>query len=205
MSPSSKSFKRSGIWGTETFGTIDIWLNNAGVGTSRANLWELPVEELEQVTQTNLFGVMLASKVALQGMIDQGHGQLYNMEGLGSAGPVVAGFAPYASTKAGLTVFTKTLIKETKDLPVQVCYLSPGMVITELYTGKNKENLDEQTKRMSNILADKEETVTPYLVEQILANQTHGKRINWLTGWKIAWRFLTAPFNKRDLFAEESA
>jgi hypothetical protein len=75
------------------------------------------------------------------------------------------------------------------------------MVLTELFTGPGGGHLDDDMKRIANILADRVETVTPYLVRRILANDRHGARINWLTRPKIVWRFTRAPFVNRDLFA----
>lgn len=187
----------------EQFGQVDIWINNAGLGTPTQPLWEQNTELMEQVVRTNSLGVMYCCKVALTGMLQQGFGTLYNMEGLGSAGPVVEGMGVYGSTKAGLTYLTKALVKATKNTPVQVNFLSPGMVVTELFTGKNQENVTEDFKKFANILADRVETVSPYLVEKILTNQKHGSRIAWLTTAKISWRFLTAPFRRnRDVFQE---
>ena len=55
---------------------------------------------------------------------------------------------------------------------------------------------------MFNILADKVETVTPWLAQKVLTNKRTGVRFNWLTRGKVMVRFLMAPFRKRDLFAE---
>jgi hypothetical protein len=57
----------------------------------------------------------------------------------------------------------------------------------------------QRQKRIFNILADRVETVTPYLVDGMLKNTKHGAKIAWLTTPKIAFRFLTAPFVKRDI------
>jgi regulator of sigma D len=84
-----------------------------------------------------------------------------------------------------------------------VCRLSPGIVITDLlmdgYVGTGEDLARAQ--RVFNILGDTVETVTPYLVERILANTQHGAYINWLTTPKVIYRFLTARFTQRDLFA----
>ena len=53
-------------------------------------------------------------------------------------------------------------------------------------------------------LADPVETVTPWLVEKVLANDRNGVEINWLTRWKIMRRFALSPFSQRDLFEQES-
>lgn len=191
------------IWDAsiKAFGKVDIWINNAGVGASRIPFWEISFDRIEQVVHTNALGMMYGSKIALQGMIKQGSGQIYNMEGEGSTGGVREGLILYGSTKATLTYLTKGLIKEAANTPVQVCYLSPGMVITDLLMGDTKPEDMERVKRIFNILADTVETVTPWLVEQVLANNKHGIRIAWLTKRKAMWRFASARFNKRDLFA----
>ena len=187
------------------FGRIDIWINNAALSNPRAPFHEQSIERIDAIVDANLRGVMYASRVAIQGMLAQGGGFLYNMEGLGSNGMITPGLIPYGSTKAGLSYLTAGLIKEMQDTAVKVGFLSPGMVVTDLLTeGYSAEELT-QAKRIFNILADRVETVAPFLVERILANDKHGARIAWLTTPKIAWRFMTSPFNKRDVFSESES
>ncbi|NLG98672.1 MAG: SDR family oxidoreductase [Chloroflexi bacterium] len=66
------------------FGTIDIWINNAGQSNILTPFWELDPAQMRDVVQTNILGMMYGSKVALRGMLQQGFGSLYNMEGFGS-------------------------------------------------------------------------------------------------------------------------
>jgi len=54
-----------------------------------------------------------------------------------------------------------------------------------------------------NIIADRVETVAPWLVDRILENKKHGARISWASRGRMIFRFLTAPLIKRDLFADE--
>jgi short-subunit dehydrogenase len=147
---------------------------------------------------------MYGSQVALSGMLDQGFGGLYNMEGLGSDGRRVEGMALYSSTKYGLRYLTDSLVEETRGTSVLVGALSPGMVLTDMLTSEEvrAEEDWEATKRIFNILADRVEDVTPWLARQVLDNERTGVRIKWLTRSKIVTRFLTAPFRKRDLFGE---
>jgi len=51
-----------------------------------------------------------------------------------------------------------------------------------------------------NILADTVETVTPFLVDGILAADKNGAAVRWLTQPKILWRFFSSRFYKRDVF-----
>ncbi len=194
-----------GLWDAAAarFGRIDIWINNAANNTPvQKFMWEHSADVLESVIQTNMLGVIYGSKVAIAGMIAQGSGFLYNMEGFGSGGEVSAKNAMYGTSKAGLRYLTRVLIMETKHTPVKVCYLSPGMVTTDLLVQTIAPGRETQAERIFNILADRVETVTPWLVERIMANEKAGARIAWLTQPKIIMRFMSAPFRKRNVVGD---
>ncbi len=179
------------------FGTVDIWINNAGISNVRYPIGYLLQEEVDIVPAVNLIGSMNGCKVALEGMNAQGHGALYNFEGFGSNGMKQHGMSLYGCTKFGLTYFTKALIKETKGGPVIVGYMSPGIVITDMLLidrGKMPAEQWNGVKKVFNIIADRVETVTPWLMEHVLANTKHGARIAWLTRGKAARRFLMSRF-----------
>ncbi len=195
------------LWdtGIAAFGRIDIWVNNAGVSHPRQRGGEMLAADINAVQQTNLLGMMLASQVALHGMQQQGGGTIYNMEGFGSNGMITAGMGLYGASKFALTYFNKALLAETGTGPVKVCYLSPGIVITDLLkrdVGSNSPEDLERTRRIYNILADRVETVTPWLAEKILQPQKAGARIAWLTGGKAARRFLMSIFRKRQVLTD---
>jgi NAD(P)-dependent dehydrogenase (short-subunit alcohol dehydrogenase family) len=192
----------------DRFGKVDIWINNAGINHRIMKPWHLPACDIEAIIATNLLGVMYGSKVAVKGMLWQGHGAIYNMLGMGSDGRKMEGMSIYGSTKSGVDYFTKALVLETRDSPIIVGAVSPGMVMTDmLYREGFEDNPeeDERTKRVFNILADKVETVSPWLVNKILSNEKTGVRISWLTTWKIFARFLAAPFRKRDIYSESES
>lgn len=189
------------------FGEIDIWINNAGIGTSQASFWDQPEGKIKAVVDVNLRGLMYGCKVALGEMVAQGHGELYNMEGLGSDGRYVEGLLLYGSTKRAVRYLTRGLSEEVQATPVIVGSLSPGMVMTDMITGPYQGRPEEweRAKRIFNILADRVETVTPWLADQVLENDQNGADIRWLTRWKVIQRFLAAPFVKRDLFEGDKA
>ena len=186
------------------FGQVNIWINNAGLSHPQLNFWDQTPEQISSVVQTNLLGAMYGSKVALTGLLAQGSGSLYNVEGLGSDGRRVEGLALYGTTKYGLHYLDQALAVETRDTPVLVGTLSPGMVVTDLLIGQYRDRPAEweRAKRIFNILADRVETVAPWLADRVLANTKSGARIKWLTRPKIIGRFLAAPFRKRDLFSQ---
>ena len=184
------------------FGQIDIWINNAGIAHQQFAFWQHSPEQIKATVETNLTGAMYGSKVALTEMLAQGFGSLYTMEGLGSNGRRVEGLTLYGTTKYGLRYLNQALAQETKNSPIVVGALSPGMVITDLITQQYQDRPEdfEKAKRIFTILADHVDTVTPWLAKKVLANTTSGARITWLTRGKIIRRFLASPFRKRDLF-----
>jgi NAD(P)-dependent dehydrogenase (short-subunit alcohol dehydrogenase family) len=189
------------------FGAVDIWINNAGIAQDMQPLWDVPPQRVQAIVETNVAGVVYGSRVAVRGMTEQGRGQLYNMEGAGSDGKVMAGLGIYQASKAAVRSLNKSLVAETKELPLIVGSLSPGMVLTDMLLDpmENDPSERERMKRIYNILADRVETVTPWLVDQILQNNKTGVNIQWLTTPKIIWRFASARFSKRDLFADQTA
>lgn len=196
-----------GLWDAAhaRFGRVDIWINNAGIAHHQMKFWEHAPSQVQAVVDTNLVGAMFGSITALRGMRQQGFGSLYNMEGLGSTGRRVAGLTLYGTTKYGMRYLTESLVEETRGTNILVGALSPGMVVTDLLTEQYQTRPEEweRAKRIFNILADRVETVAPWLVERILANNRTGARIVWLTRWKLTLRFLLAPFRKRELFSGE--
>jgi NAD(P)-dependent dehydrogenase (short-subunit alcohol dehydrogenase family) len=195
------------VWdaAVETFGVVDIWINNAAISMSRHPLWEIPVEDFQHVVTTNLVGIANGDAVAIKGMLAQGHGMVWNMEGFGSDGQIQKGMAPYGSTKYALRYLTKTTAKDLKGTPVGIGYLSPGIVATDMlvhdYDGQPEEW--ERVKKFFNILGDTVETVTQHLGTEVLKDHKNGDRIEWLTKPKAFGRFASAPFRKRDIFGDQ--
>lgn len=195
------------VWETAVsrFGKVDIWINNAGLGHNLVPPWQVPIDHIQSIVETNLTGLIVCSHIVIRKMLAQGHGQLFSMYGAGSNGHIREGMSIYGTTKAGVKAFTDALIAETKDQPILVGSISPGMVVTDMLMNPLTADptREAQAKRIFNILADKAETVTPWLAEKVLTNTQHGAQIKWLTTPKIIWRFATARITKRDLFAND--
>ena len=185
-----------------TFGKVDIWINNAGIDLPRKPMWEFSEEEIHRIVDINLHGCFNGDAVAINGMLAQGFGYVWNMEGFGSNGMTSAGITPYGTTKYGLTYLTKSLIKELKGKPVGIGYLSPGIVITDLLVGDLDAEQLKKIARTYNILGDTVETVTPMLAEGVLKTNKSGERVAWLTPAKAGMRFATARFKKRDVLGD---
>ncbi len=188
----------------EQGGGVDIWINNAGISIAKRPLDEQQPSDIESIVQTNLTGLLLACRVAMIGMKRQAYGQIWNMEGFGSNGAVQPGMASYGATKRAVNYLNKALRKDVAGSGVQICTLSPGIVVTDLLVGDYDTSSPEwqKSKRIFNILGDRVETVTPWLAANVLAATKDGSTVAWLTTGKAFYRFLTAGFNKRDLFTD---
>lgn len=186
------------------FGTVDIWINNAGQNAPHD--WIQNTEEcyVRAVIDTNMTGMILGAQVAARGMLKQGHGAIYSMEGLGSNDMIQKKTILYGTTKRALTYFMKGLAKELAGSGVIAGRLSPGMMLTDFITKTPDGTIaaietDASFRKIFNILADKPETVAAFFVPRMLRNTKNDRQIAWLTGGKTAWRFLTAPLRKNRL------
>lgn len=188
----------------EKWGSVDIWINNAGQNCPHEFMWDTNEEYIDAVLDTNIKGVMYGSKIAVENMLKQGHGQVWNMEGLGSNNMIIEKTILYGTSKRALTYFTKGLAKELNNSPIKVGRLSPGMMLTDFITKSptgqpSHVTRDNQFKKVFNILGDKPETVAKFFIPKILENRKQDAHIQWLSNAKSAARFIMAPFKKREL------
>jgi 3-oxoacyl-[acyl-carrier protein] reductase len=130
----------------ETWGRIDILINNAGIGGINRNSWELPVEEMDQVYRTNLRGVYVFCGAIIPHMLERDYGRIVNIASVaGKEGNPRA--APYSATKAGVIAFTKSAGKELAGTGVRVNCVTPAVVETRL--------LDEFTPEQVQYMLDR--------------------------------------------------
>jgi short-subunit dehydrogenase len=129
------------------------------------------------------------------------------MEGLGSNGMKVHGLSVYGTTKAAVRYFSEALRKEIGTVPITIGELQPGMVVTDLLTGQKNDNNEkwQKNKRVYNILANREEEVTPWLVKRILANSNRKPVFKYITTSRMLRQLFAAIFLNRNLFTESGS
>ena len=188
----------------QKFGKVDTWINNAGLSGEQGLVWELSSEDAQNPIQTNILGSIYGAQVAMRGMLAQGFGAIYNMEGMGSDGRKHAGLSLYGTSKYAIHYFTESLALEAKDSPVIIGALRPGMVITDMIVDRYDDRPDEweRAKKIFNIIADRVENVSPWLAKKILDNQKNNAVLAYSSTWKLLWRFVSQPFAKRNLFTD---
>ena len=151
------------------FGKVDIWINNAGHSGEMEMAWKHPAEEVHSVIATNILGTIYGSQVAMRGMQTQGHGAIYNMEGMGSDGRKHAGLTYYGTTKYAVHYFTESLAMEAKDTPIITGGLRPGMVATDMIRDRYKDRPDEWERAAKHAIWQAARTGQPFTSEDITA------------------------------------
>ncbi len=114
----------------DTFGHIDILMNNAGV-TVRKPVVEMEDEEWERVIDTNLTGYFRVARSVGRVMIKQRSGSIINVASV-RARAAAPGQSAYASTRGAIIPFTKALALEMVPFGVRVNAIAPGYFETQL-------------------------------------------------------------------------
>lgn len=118
----------------ETFGRIDIWVNNAGVSLF-AKFEDAPSADFRQVFETDFFGYVNGARAALKRFKNQGNGTLINVDSIEGIAPKPYNTA-YAAAKHAVRALASSLRMElaldgAKD--IQVCTVMPASVDTPLF------------------------------------------------------------------------
>lgn len=191
----------------EAFGSVDIWINNAGVNQPDLPVALLTEKDIDFLLNIDLKGVINGSRIAFAHMVKQGYGQIYNIEGYGSNDAMKTGLTIYGTAKRAITYFTEALAKECESHyndKVLVCRLTPGIMITDFLTqangGKTKVELTDKVKKIYNILGDYPETISAYVVPRMIKNKKNNGRVAWLTTGRAFGKFFKAIFKKNDYF-----
>lgn len=129
----------------ENHGAIDILVNNAGI--TKDNLFmRMKDEEWQDIIDTNLTSIFKLSKAVIRSMMKKRNGRIINIGSVvGSMGN--AGQVNYATAKAGLLGFTKSLAREVASRGITVNTVAPGFIdtdMTQTLTDEQKEAIFSQ-------------------------------------------------------------
>lgn len=142
---SAQSVRECMSWIRGTVGRIDILVNNAGVMLEDAD--DDPLEELEiirETMQTNVYGALLLSRLAIPIMKSRRYGRMVNLSSsMGSLSEMGAGYIAYRLSKAGLNVVTRVVAAETEGMGILVNSLDPGWVQTAMGGGRASRTLQQ--------------------------------------------------------------
>lgn len=121
-------------------GGLHILVNNAGIIRDTI-LMRMSVSDWDRVLNTNLRGAFLCTKAALRPMLRQRWGRIVNISSVaGIMGNI--GQANYASAKAGLIGFTKTVAREVASRNITANAVAPGFITTDINESMPQEAKD---------------------------------------------------------------
>lgn len=128
----------------ETFGKIDVLVNNAGI-TKDMLLMRMKPEDFKQVIDINLVGTFNVTKNVIPYMMKVRTGRIINVSSVvGEVGN--AGQTNYAASKAGIIGFTKSLAKEVASRNILVNAIAPGFIETNM-TDILKDGVKEEINK----------------------------------------------------------
>ncbi|MDQ1287099.1 MAG: hypothetical protein QG622_664 [Actinomycetota bacterium] len=114
----------------DTFGRLDVAVNNAGIGGQQALTGNFPLDNWEKVIAVNLSGVFFSMRAEIPAMLGEG-GSIVNMASvLGSVGAV--GSVAYVSAKHGVVGMTRTAALEYARQGIRINSVGPGFVETPM-------------------------------------------------------------------------
>ncbi len=113
-----------------TYGKVDILVNNAGITRDQLAM-RMTDEDWDKVLTINLKSVFLCTRAVLRPMLKQHSGRIVSISSIvGIIGN--PGQANYASAKAGIIGFTKTIAKEVASRGITVNAVAPGFIDTPM-------------------------------------------------------------------------
>ena len=122
-------------------GRLDVLVNNAGV-MKDALIGMISKDLMQEIYDTNVFGVMNMIQLASKVMMFQKSGSIINLSSIvglkGNPGQLV-----YSATKGAVTAMTKTAAKELASHGIRVNAVAPGMIDTDMFRSIGNEKMQE--------------------------------------------------------------
>ncbi|MGO4545204.1 3-ketoacyl-ACP reductase [Paenibacillus sp. 2TAB23] len=136
----------------ESLGSIDILINNAGIGTF-GTLLDMDHEQWERIIQTNVLGTYYVTRAALPTMLEQSSGSIINIASSAGERGFATGSA-YCASKFAVIGMTEALMQEVRKSNIRVTALTPSTVNTELASNAGLKIGDEDRMMQAEDLAE---------------------------------------------------
>ena len=115
----------------EKFGSIEILINNAGIGSLSPSI-DMSLEEWKKVIDVNLTGIFLCARTAAREMIKKKYGKIVNIASIYGAVGDIFPTAPYYASKGAVINLTRALAIEWAPYKINVNAIAPGFFPSEM-------------------------------------------------------------------------
>lgn len=179
----------------ETFGHIDVWVNNAGRGITR-RVSELTDDDLDQMMCVNVKSALYGMQAVLPHFRSRGTGHIVNVSSMLGRVPFAIGRSAYSAAKHALNSLSANLRMELRQdgLDIQVSVVHPGVVATDF--GQNALHGGVDSKKMPNAQSPEE-------VAAVIAGAIESRRADVYTRPE-AQTLVTAYYAAEDMGDVES-
>src|SRR5919198_4567527 len=116
----------------EAWGRLDILVNSAGTNTPQRLFADMPVEDWQQVIDTNLSGAYYITRAALPPMRRQGRGTIVHICSAASLRPSLISGVHYSAAKAAQLSLVRSINIEEQVHGIRACAILPGEVVTPI-------------------------------------------------------------------------
>jgi 3-hydroxy acid dehydrogenase/malonic semialdehyde reductase len=113
--------------------SIDVLINNAGLSRGLATQYEAPLQDWEEMVDTNVKGLLYVTRAVVPGMVARGQGHVVNIGSIAGR-QTYPGGSVYCATKAAVKALSDGLKLDLLGTPVRVTNIEPGLVETEFST-----------------------------------------------------------------------
>ncbi|MHA2004534.1 MAG: SDR family NAD(P)-dependent oxidoreductase [Candidatus Thorarchaeota archaeon] len=137
-------------YAVDTYGRLDIVVNNAGMGGVKGEIESISVEDFDRSITILLRGVFLGMKHAAPVMKNQGGGNIINISSIAGLRGISQNH-PYSAAKAGVIQLTRTVAMELAYHKIRVNSICPGSIVTSIFGASTGMSSAESAKTYDNL------------------------------------------------------
>ncbi len=147
----------------EAWRAVDVLVNNAGLSRGMDKVYESSPEDMDEVIDTNVKGLLYVTRAVVPGMVARGRGHVINM-GSTAGEMAYAGAAVYCASKAAEKSISEGLRLDVLGTPVRVTSIDPGMVQTDFSSIRFKGDEARAAKVYENVTPLRPEDIAETIV-----------------------------------------
>ncbi len=126
----------------QTLGSIDVWINNAGVIIPSPQTENTDTDKVREMMEVNFFGTLYGSIEAIRQMKRQKSGTIINISSVAGLEPK-NGLSCYVATKFAVSGFTKSMRLELQPFNIKAICVYPGGIKTHLFDEDKPKNFED--------------------------------------------------------------